>query len=479
MNWLALAAFAAWGACPYIAEVLPDPTEVEDSRGEFVEIRLPKTALNGALSVFYEQKEIWSGFAPDSAKRILLIRDSLLCPDVRNLFCDKLEGPAFPNRREMELELRGADCSDAAKLPVPKAGKSLVRSDSALGVWEFAVPTPGLPNAVFESDVQDCRLHLESATFENSAWKGTWSLSGCDSAQILAEFLSMESIAEISQTAFLVRGKSVPWNAGVDAKALRLKVSLPQDDVPGNDSLDTLLAVPGNFPVRLTEVHPCPEEGVPEWFEIYNAGFREVPLSQMNLCKTGKGFSPETSLGAGQSAVLTKDTASMRTFVGTDEILILQAGFGYLKNAADSLFLCYGSEVVDSAIWGKATRIQTDCPSGFSVLTGRSENSPGFQTPGSLAADTDLPFKVEWNARIFSRKNRAHPLMLRVQSEEDVLVELISGKGDLLWKRTFPKDLGGNVWREVPLIDKGFPGPNFIRVSRQNREKRFGVVLRP
>ncbi len=479
MNWLALAAFTAWGACPYIAEVLPDPTEVEDSRGEFVEIRLPKTALKGALSVFYEQKEIWSGFAPDSAKRILLIRDTLLCPEVRNLFCDKLEGSAFPNRREMTLELWNGDCADSATLPTPKSGKSFVRSDSSFDAWELAVPTPGVPNAVFENDVQDCRLRLESAEFENSHWRGTWRLSGCDSAQILATFLSMESTAEISQEAFLIRGKSVPWEAEVDAKALRLKVSLPLDDVPGNDSLDTLLAVPGNFPIRLTEVHPCPEEGIPEWFEIYNAGFREMPLSQMNLCKTGRGFSPEMSLGKGQSAVLTKDTASMRDFVGTDEILILQAGFGYLKNAADSLFLCYGSEKVDSAIWGKNARIRTNCPSGFSVLTGRSENSPGFQTPGSLAADTALPFRVEWNARIFSRRNRAHPLMLRVQSEEDVLVELISGKGDLLWKKIFPKDLGGNAWREVPLIDKGSPGPNFIRVSRQNHEKRFGVVLRP
>ena len=41
MKLLLLAALAAWEACPYFSEILPDPQEVEDARGEFAEIRLP------------------------------------------------------------------------------------------------------------------------------------------------------------------------------------------------------------------------------------------------------------------------------------------------------------------------------------------------------------------------------------------------------------------------------------------------------
>ena len=111
--------------------------------------------------------------------------------------------------------------------------------------------------------------------------------------------------------------------------------------------------------------------------------------------------------------------------------------------------------------------------------SGRKEDSPGFQTPGSFSADTSLPFQVNWNARIFSKKNRDNPLMVSVQSEVPVTVELISGKGDLLWKKEWPADESGNGWREVPLLQKGFPGANFLRISSGRFEKRIGIILRP
>lgn len=479
MNWLTLAATAAWGMCPYFAEILPDPVAVEDARGEFIEIRLPQNSKRDTLSLFYEQKQIWKGILPDSLNRFLLIRDTLLCPEIKSLHCAPLSAPALPNRREMRWILLNGNCSDTANFPIPKAGKSFIRSDSSGNSWELAEPSPGIPNAVFENGIEDCRLHWKNTERKDSGWRGSWTLTGCDSAQVHVEFLSMESSAEKSFPISLKRDVETVWETSLSANALKIKLALPPDDIPGNDSLDTLLFTPGNFPIRLTEVHPCPEEGLPEWFELYNAGSRETSLSSITLCEAGKSFTAENILAAKQSAVVTKDSTGMRHLVGTDEILILQQNFGYLKNAADSLFLCYGNEKVDSAIWGKSAGIQVNCPNGFSVQTGRRENSPGFQTPGSLAQNAALPFQVEWNARIFSKKTRANPLMLRIQSEEDVLVELISGKGDLLWKKTFPADAGGNSWREVPLIEKGFPGPNFIRVSSQNREKRFGVVLRP
>lgn len=201
----------------------------------------------------------------------------------------------------------------------------------------------------------------------------------------------------------------------------------------------------------------------------------------MRLCGNRNAKLPDVKIGSRESIVLSKDTLGMRSFVGNDDVRILAVNFGYLKNGSDSLYLCYGNEKVDSVVWGKFARIQTHCPAGFSTATGRKENSPGFQTPGSLASGAvgELPFQVEWNARVFSRKNRENPLMIRVQGGEGVLVELISGNGNLLWKKTLAADTDGNRWIEIPLLDRGFPGPNFLRISQGNSEKRIGVILRP
>lgn len=481
MNLISVAFALALGTCPRFVEILPDPSDVEDSRGEFVEIRLPHTPFRDTVSVYHEEKKVWEGSVPESADRILLIRDTSLCPKAEKLLCESLVGSALPNSRKAVWKLRSGSCEDAAELPVPKSGYSFVRNDSAFNAWSFALPTPGFPNGDFESGVNDCRLRIDTLFVEASVWKGEWTLLGCDSARIQASFRSENSLSENSWTGLLERDVRSRFDTRLSAKALEIVASWPPDDIPGNDTLDTLVALAGNFPLRFSEVHPCPEEGVPEWVEIYHEGSREISLSGMRLCGNRNAKLPDVKIGSRESVVLTKDTLGMRNFVGNDDVRILAVNFGYLKNGSDSLSLCYGEEKVDSVAWGKLARIQTRCPAGFSTATGREENSPGFQTPGSLASDSggELPFRVEWNARIFSRKNRANPLMVRVESREEVLVELISGKGNLLWKKTLAPDAAGNRWTEIPLLDKGFPGPNFLRISQKNSEKRIGIILRP
>lgn len=481
MNFISLAFALAAGACPRFVEILPDPSDVEDSRGEFVEIRLPHAPWRDPLSVFQEGKQVWTGNIPETADRILLIRDTSLCPELPNLLCERLSGAALPNTKKARWKLESGTCGDAADLPVPKAGFSFSRSDSAFDAWSFSSPSPGYPDGNFESGVNDCRLRIDTLVYAASGWKGEWTLSGCDSATVRASFLSLNSLSETEFSETLTRNARTRFDTRLSAKAIEIRAFWPPDDVPGNDSLDTLAALPGNFPIRISEVHPCPEEGVPEWFEIYNEGSREIPLGKMNLCGNRDTKFPDAKMKSRESIVLTRDSGSMRSFVGNDDVVILPLPFHYLKNASDSLYLCHGSIRVDSVFWGKSLRIRTQCPAGFSTATGRSENSPGFQTPGSLAKDAsaELPFQVEWNARVFSRGNRANPLMIRVRSDADFLVELISGKGDLLWKGRFPADAGGNRWIEVPLLEKGFPGPNFLRVSLKSFEKRIGVILRP
>ncbi len=481
MNLISVAFALALGTCPRFVEILPDPSDMEDSRGEFVEIRLPHTSFRETVSVYHEQKKVWEGKVPESVDRILLIRDTALCPNSERLLCERLLGSALPNSRKDTWKLQSGSCEDIADLPVPKAGYSLVRNDSSSFAWSLALPTPGVPNGNFESGVSDCRLQVDTLFLSASVWKGEWTLLGCDSAWVRALFRSESSLSENSWSGLLERGVRSRFDTRLSAKAMEIVATWPPDDVPGNDTLDTLVALAGNFPVRFSEVHPCPEEGIPEWIEIYHEGSREISLSGMSLCGNRNAKMPDAKIGSRESAVLSKDTNAMRNFVGNDDVRIFHLNFGYLKNASDSLYLCYGERKVDSVAWGKFEKIQARCPAGFSAGTGREENSPGFQTPGSLASDAggNLPFRVEWNARIFSRKNRENPLMIRVESDEEVLVELISGKGSLLWKKTLAADFAGNRWTEVPLLDKGFPGPNFLRISQRNFEKRIGVVLRP
>ena len=476
MNLLTWVGAAALGACPYLAEILPDPISVEDARGEFVEIRLPQTPWHDTLTVYFEEKAIWTGLANASANRVLLIRDTSLCPATDRLFCSPLTGKAFPNSRESVFSLVSGDCNDSAELPKPKAGKSFVRTDSLWSSWVYAEPSPGIPNAYLEADAKDCRLHIDTLIYAESGWKGSWTLEGCDSAWVKAYFRSTASYTENAWQGALTRGNRTAFETRIPSEALQIQVILPPDDIPGNDSLDTLVSRKGSFPIRITEVHPCPEEGIPEWFEVYNASIRTLDLSPFSLCSEKSAF-PNVSLEKHVSAVVAKDTAALRSFGGNDDVQIIQLNFGYLKNAADTLCLCYGNVPIDFVIWGKESK--THCPDGFSTRTGREENSPGFQTPGSLSADTALPFSVEWNARVFSKKQRSNPLMVRVQSESKVLVELVSGKGDLLWKSELAADPAGNTWTRIPLLEKGFPGPNFLRISQGSREKRFTVILKP
>lgn len=478
MNLLAWVGTAALGACPYLAEILPDPESVEDSRGEFIEIRMPEDPWHDTLSVYFEEKLVWKGIPKVASKRVLLLRDTSLCPQSDRLFCDLLTGKAFPNSRETAFALQSAACKDSAALLKPKAGKSLVRTDSAYSAWTYAEPTPGIPNAYLEENANDCHLHIDTLIYAESGWKGFWTLDGCDSAWVKALFRSTASYTENTWQGELARGNRTAFETRISSDAVQIQAVLPPDDIPGNDSLDTLIALPGAFPIRMTEVHPCPEEGVPEWFELYNTSVRALSLASLNLCDEKSAF-PAGFLQKRESVIFTKDSVSLRDYVGNDDVRIFQLHFGYLKNAADTLSLCYGSIPVDSVFWGKKARIQTHCPDGFSTRTGRVENSPGFQTPGSFSADTALPFSVEWNARLFSKKNPSHPLMLRIRSDSEVLVELISGKGDLLWSSKFREDPAGNTWYRIPLLEKGFPGPNFLRVSQGNREKRIAVILRP
>ncbi len=472
----------ALSGCPYIVEVLPDPSSVEDSKGEFVEIRLDSGALlKDTLFLLFENKTVLRWMAKQGTQRLLVHRDTTLCPAVSGLACQPLTGSALPNSRESFWNLTWGACSDSVVIPVPEAGFSYQRSGSGPGDWVVAEPTPGVANPKYENDIRDCAVSSSHWEYKETRWTALLSLSGCDSVDVTLEEKSLDDPYQ-ENSWVLSLYDSVRFVSKITARNLWLFIRVPEDDYPNNDYQDTLLIAPSASPLFLTEIHPCPEEPVPEWVEIYNGSARTLPLSRVRFCDRGSiDASVSDSLKPKETLVLTKDTVTFREWLGFNDTRLIRANLGFLKNGADTILLCWGETRLDSVAWGKAAKFIPDCPAGFVPGLYREENSPGFQTSGSLnrTSPSEISFEVKWSARVCSRKAKHTPLMVAVTSDSVVQVELLSGNGILLWKTNLFPDTAGNTWVEVPLISKGTLGPNYVRFSEGRHEKILGVILRP
>ncbi|HQB64947.1 MAG TPA: hypothetical protein PK616_03570, partial [Fibrobacteraceae bacterium] len=135
----------------------------------------------------------------------------------------------------------------------------------------------------------------------------------------------------------------------------------------------------------------------------------------------------------------------------------------------------YKNTVLESTIWNKKTGIE--CPSGFNPKTGRAENTPGFQGRGLKIQAKTSPFSFKINTRVISKSIDENSLQILIESEEGVLIELLSGQGNLLWH--MKNNALNHNWISIPIKQKGQLGPNFIRLSVGHYEKVVGVVLRP
>jgi hypothetical protein len=143
-------------ACPVFVEFFPDPVEVSDQEGEFVEIRLhtPDEILQvfpDSLTVQFENK-VPLRFAYPEGERLVLVHDSLQCPPLSGVSCGLLGGLSLPNSRESVWRLSAGECLDSALLPKPKPGKSLQRIKETDN-WTVVEPTPGEANPYDEYGV--------------------------------------------------------------------------------------------------------------------------------------------------------------------------------------------------------------------------------------------------------------------------------------------------------------------------------------
>lgn len=475
--FLALTCVFAGLGCPLFTEFLPDPQEVADNLGEFVEISLGTAfSAQDTLFVQFESKEELAFFDIE-APRLLLHRDTSQCTSSEWLDCRPLLFPALPNSRASFWSLRSSSCVDSAELPIPKAGRSFQRYGAEKDNWALTTPTPGEANSDYESDIKDCAISIKQAVYQEKRWQVQFLLSKCDSSFLKVSFSPLLYRSVLDAKEVIIRD-SLWVSQSQESSSVWLKAELPLDESPRNNMIDTLLFLPEMPPVYLTEVHHCPEEPVPEWVEIYSRVNRALPLSGFGFGKRGViPALPSDSIYPYESVVFTKDTAAFLHAISIPGISVRRAPLGYLKNAGDSLFLTFKNAVLDLAFWNKETGV--NCPNGFNPSTGRIENTPGFQGKkvSSKSDASSTPFTFKLNTRVVSKSIDENSLRALVEGEGEVLVELLSAKGTLLWE-TKRKALNNN-WISIPLKNKGFLGPNFVRFSAGRYEKLVGVVLRP
>ena len=450
-------------------EFFPDPTEVPDGEGEFVEIRLDDFRAD-SLFVGLDRKAPLALAFPRGANRLLLVHDSAACPARDSLACGLLGAYSLPNSRGSEWVLRSGSCSDSVELPAPKPGKALQRIGET-SEWAFTSGTPGVADPAYELGIRDCGVRLDAAEFRDGVgWALRGFLGGCDSAAATVEVLDLGAAGGWRRDSVMLSGA---FSLQVGAKGSAwVRLVLPADAAPSNDSVDRFLVLPGNAPVALTEVHHCPSEPEPEWVEVYNSSRYALPLSRLRLCGRGGAFGGASdSLRPYESVLVTKDSAGLRGALGFKDVRIVQVSMGFLNNVSGSVSLCLDSVAVDSVAWTKNT---VACPSGFNPLFGRAENTPGYQRPGGEGAPGE-PFRFRLSSRVVSRHGA--PLRISVGSEHEVELRLLDSAGHGVWSAR----IGANssAWHEIPAASRCGVGVCYVALSVGAFEKVVGIVVRP
>ena len=413
-----LALFSWVFSCPRFVEFYPDPKDVSDREGEYVEIRMDDFQAE-SLFVQFESKESLS-FAWPKAERLVLVHDSVQCP-VRSepqeaplvlsqeapqasVACGSLGKISLPNSRETVWKVWAGTCVDSVNVPHPKPGKVIQRV-GLTDRWEF----------------------VDAAT--------------ASSGEASASDTLLESRV-------LVNGVSV---------------------------------------LRVTEVHHCPEEPMPEWVELYNAGMNSLPLDVFRFCDRGGALGGVgDSIRPFQAVLVSKDTTSLRAALEIPEIRMVQVSLGFLNNNEGALRLCFHDRVIDSVSWNKST---VACPSGFNPLSGRREFTPGFLPKSARnvsraggvnqdafnqdAAKTPVEYKL--SSRVVSKKGS--PLRVRVESEQDVVLSLLDSAGRRVWKSVVPAM--ANEWVKVPAQEYLGIGAGFVSLSVGDFENVVGILVRP
>ena len=401
-----LALFSWALSCPVLTEFYPDPKDVSDQEGEYVEIRMDDFRAE-SLYVQFESKAVMA-FAWPEAERFVLVHDTAKCTaealqgasqDLSqelpraSVACGSLGKISLPNSRESVWKVWAGTCNDSVTVPRPKPGKVIQRV-GLTDKWEFV-----------------------------------------DASKVVPE---------------------------------------------SPDAADSLLkgVMAGVSPLRVTEVHHCPEEPMPEWVELYNSSEYPLPLESFRFCDRGGalGMSGD-SIRPYQAVLVSKDTSSLRTALNIPDIRMIQVSLGFLNNTEGMLRLCYRDSVIDSVYWKKGT---VSCPSGFNPLSMRREFTPGYLSKNarnvSLVGDAaKTPVEYKLSSRVVSKKGA--PLRVLVESEYNVTLSLLDSAGRRVWKSVV--SALSNEWVKVPVQEYLGIGAAYVSLSVGEYEDVVGILVRP
>ena len=404
-------AFFSWAlSCPVFTEFYPDPKDVSDQEGEYVEIRMDDFRAE-SLYVQFESKAVMA-FAWPEAERFVLVHDTAKCT------AEALQGASQDLSQDLSQELPRASvaCGSLGKISLPNSRES---------VWKV--------------------------------WAGT-----CNDSVTVPRPKPGKVIQRV--------GLTDKWEFVDASKAVSVLESA--------DSLLKNLLTAGTSLLRVTEVHHCPEEPMPEWVELYNSSEYPLPLESFRFCDRGGalGMSGD-SIRPYQAVLVSKDTSSLRTALNIPDIRMIQVSLGFLNNTEGMLRLCYRDSVIDSVCWKKGT---VSCPSGFNSLSMRREFTPGYLSKNarnvSLVGDAaKTPVEYKLSSRVVSKKGA--PLRVLVESEYNVTLSLLDSAGRRVWKSVV--SALSNEWVKVPVQEYLGIGAAYVSLSVGEYEDVVGILVRP
>jgi len=246
------------------------------------------------------------------------------------------------------------------------------------------------------------------------------------------------------------------------------KAGVASDGGSKAQNLDSLVSFYGEVPLYISEVQPCPEEGIPEWFEITNRTVMAFPLNGVSDCKAKIPLKTLDSIKGKSSVLITKDSADLRAFLQINEIPIYQLSIAALKNASDTLRLCYNGVKLDSVMWGRAVNRPLKCPNAERI-------SPGFVPKVSNSKASVLQIAE----RVLRRSKRNTKLRVHINSESPVELRLIDRGGVGIVKRTLDAFELSSAWIEIDGWRNCQNGPCFIHLQGDGVNETAAFIVRP
>jgi hypothetical protein len=233
-------------------------------------------------------------------------------------------------------------------------------------------------------------------------------------------------------------------------------------------NLDSLISFYGEIPLYISEAAPCPEEGIPEWFEVTNRTVRPFPLNGISDCKAKTPLKTLDSIKGKSSVLITKDSADLRAFLQTDEIPIYQISIATLKNTNDTLRLCAGGIKLDSLMWGRVVNRPVKCPSAEKI-------SPGFVPKVSKNQVKVLQIAE----RVLTRSKKNVKLRVHINSQQPLELRLIDRGGFCIARKTIGTEELSQAWIDIPQWRKCQNGPCFIHVQGGEVDETAAFIVRP